>query len=165
GLVVVEVTGVTEAGFRPFDEVQEQVRRRYLTAQKQAMAARRLEAGAESAASLDALATAVGGTVQTAPSVTYTNPTIPGLGREPQFVGAAFGLTSGSRSGVIEGQTAAYVLETTSMNVADPSAMTAEERQQIREQLLNQKRQQVRQQWMERLRDDASITDNRGLLL
>ncbi|MEM8601867.1 MAG: peptidylprolyl isomerase, partial [Bacteroidota bacterium] len=162
GFVVVEVTGVTESGFRPLEEVEEQVRRRYLTDRKQGIAAQRLGA---TSGSLDAIASAVGGSVQTAQNVTFTNPTIPGLGREPQFVGAAFGMDTGTPSQVIEGQTAAYVLEVTSKNVADPGAMTGEERGQIREQLLNQKRQQVRQQWIERLRDEASITDNRGLLL
>ncbi|MEL6444209.1 MAG: peptidyl-prolyl cis-trans isomerase [Bacteroidota bacterium] len=162
GFVVVEVTNVTEEGFRPFDEVAEQVRRRYLTAQKQEIAAQRL-AGASG--SLDAIAAAVGSSVQTAPNVTYTNPTIPGLGRDPQFVGAAFGLNTGTTSQVIEGQTAAYMLEVTSKNVAEPSNMSNEDRDQIREQLLGQKRQQVRQQWIERLRDDAEITDNRGAIL
>ncbi|MEO0742591.1 MAG: peptidyl-prolyl cis-trans isomerase [Bacteroidota bacterium] len=162
GFVVVEVTNVTESGFRPFDEVAEQVRRRYLTAQKQEIAAQRL-AGASG--SLDAIASAVGSSVQTAPNVTYTNPTIPGLGRDPQFVGAAFGLNTGATSQVIEGQTAAYMLEVTSKNVAEPSNMSDEDRDQIREQLLGQKRQQVRQQWIERLRDDAEITDNRGAIL
>ncbi|MEM6782833.1 MAG: peptidyl-prolyl cis-trans isomerase [Bacteroidota bacterium] len=162
GFVVVEVTNVTEEGFRPFEEVAEQVRRRYLTAQKQEIAAQRL-AGATG--DLDAVASAVGSSVQTAPNVTYTNPTVPGLGRETQFVGAAFGLSTGASSQVIEGQTAAYMLQVTSKNVADPSAMSDEDRDQIQEQLLGQKRQQVRQQWIERLRDDAEITDNRALLL
>jgi peptidylprolyl isomerase/peptidyl-prolyl cis-trans isomerase D len=88
---------------------------------------------------------------------------VSGLGREPRFVGTLLGLDEGETSGVVAGENAAFVLQATNVNDADPSAMTAQQRQQLRNELLTQRRQLVQNQWLERLRDEADIEDNRSL--
>ena len=63
------------------------------------------------------------------------------------------------------GESAAFVVRTTRFSGGDLSALTDEEREQIRTQLLTRKRQQVQQQWIQNLRDSAEIEDFRDRML
>jgi len=49
--------------------------------------------------------------------------------------------------------------------MADPSAMTEADRNQIRTQLEQQKFQNFNQVFLERLKEEADITDNRSALI
>lgn len=163
--VVFHVTDITEAGYRPFDEVQSEIEPRVLLEKKREVQVARLQEALESSQTLSAVASAVGQSVQTAENLSLASPMVPGIGREPGFVGTAFGLDAGETSGVIEGQSAAFVLRTTGFNDAEIPELTAEVRQQLRTQLLNRKQQQIRQQWLQNLRDSAEIEDYRDVIL
>ncbi len=164
--VVFHVTEMTPEGFRPFDEVREEIEPRVLLEKKEAVQLTRLqEAVQRSGSDLSALAAAVGQSVQTLESLALNAPVIPGLGREPRVVGTAFGLAAGSVSRAIAGDAAAFVVRPRAFTGGELSALTTEERDQIREQLLNRKRQQIRQQWIQNLRDNADIEDFRDRLL
>lgn len=164
--VVFHVTEMTPEGFRPFDEVREEIEPRVLLEKKKAVQLARLQEALETAGGdLSALASAVGQSVQTLENAALNVPVIPGLGREPRLVGTAFGLQPGSTSRAIAGDGAAFVVRTTAFTGGELAGLTTEEREQIREQLLNRKRQQVRQQWIQDLRDNAEIEDFRDRLL
>lgn len=164
--IVFHTTDVTPEGFRPFDEVREEIEPRVLLEKKKEVQLARLQEARESAGGdLAAVASAVGQSVQTLESAALNAPVIPGIGREPRVVGTAFGLPSGSTSAPIAGDGAAFIARTTAMTGGDVSEMTEEEREQIRTQLLNRKRQIVRQQWLQNLRDSAEIEDFRDRLL
>ncbi len=157
---VVRVAEVQPEGFRPFDEVRTEIEPRVrLERKKEIQVAKLRDADAEG---LDRLGAAVGAPVRTTPELALSDLTVPGLGREPAFVGTLLGLDRGETSGVVAGENAAFVIESTAVTEADPSAMPAEARAALRNELLNQRRQRVQQQWIERLRDAAEIEDHRS---
>ncbi|MEM1055975.1 MAG: peptidyl-prolyl cis-trans isomerase [Bacteroidota bacterium] len=164
--IVAQLVEVLPEGTRPFDEVRTQIEAEVLTAKKRALQADRLrEALAANGGSLDALATAAGSSVQDASALSLSSPTVSGFGREPSLVGAAFGLKPGQRSGVIEGENAVFVVQTTALQGGLPGEMDDATRDQIASQLLQRKRQQVQQAWLQALREEADIDDFRADLL
>ena len=163
--VVMHVAEVQEEGIRPFDEVRDQLEPRVLREKKEAVVLERMREAAGSAGSLQALASSLGETVQSVDALKLSARTVASLGREPAFIGAAFGLPVGTVSKPIAGQNAAYVLEVTSRQDPDLAAIPEATRTQIRQSLLQRKQQQVQQAWMEALRDRAEITDFRSRIL
>jgi peptidyl-prolyl cis-trans isomerase D len=61
--------------------------------------------------SLEAIAKAVGGTVQQATGLTMENTMLPNVGQEPKVVGNAFALSANKLSAPIEGNTGVYVVK------------------------------------------------------
>ena len=163
--VVARVTDRTDAGPAPFDEVRPQVESAVLLERKRAIQAQALRDALSSASSLATLASATGTTVESASELSLNGGAIPGYGVEPRAVGAAFGLRPGQRSGVIEGDQAAFVIRTTDLSGGTPAELTDQARTEVTDQLLGRKRQRVLQAWLQGLRDDADIEDFRNDLL
>lgn len=161
--VVVKLLETQEAGPQPFEEVRDQVEAIVLTEKKKAVQVERMREALAGASSMSAIAAQAGVPLQTVEAVTMNNPTLQGFGQEPRAVGAIFGISTDRRSGVIEGQNAAFVVRPTSF--LEPDALTDEGRTQLREQLLGRKRQRLIQQWTESLRDAADIEDFRNDVL
>ena len=164
-LIVARVTEKTPEGTRPFDEVRTQIEAEVLTEKKRELQAQRLREAAGAGADLAAIARAAGSEVRTADALALASPVVPGFGQEPAMVGAAFGLKPGQRSGVVEGENAAFVVRTTALRGGTPGELTAATREEIREQILQRKRQQVQQAWLQALRDEAEIEDFRSQIL
>lgn len=160
-IIVAHVAEKLPEGTRPFEEVKTQIEAEVLIQKKRELQASRLREATTAGAALSAIAQGTGTTVQTAESLSLASPTVPGFGQEPRLVGAAFGLKPGQRSGVIEGENAAFVVRTTSLRGGTPGEMTASTSEQIRQQILQRKRQQVQQAWLLALREDADIEDFR----
>lgn len=162
--VVVRVADVQPEGYRPFEEVRAEIEPRVRLEKKRDIQVEKLR---EALATNDfaQLPGAVDASINTTQQLRMTQPVVQGLGREPKFVGTLLGLDEGETSGAVAGENAAFVIQATQVSPADPSAMTAQQRQQIRNELLNQRRQRVQQQWIERLREEADIEDNRSLFL
>jgi len=53
-----------------------------------------------------------------ATALTVKSPTIPGAGREPAIVGAAYAMSEGETSGLIEGETGVFLVMVTKKDVA-----------------------------------------------
>jgi peptidyl-prolyl cis-trans isomerase D len=82
------------------------------------------------------------------------------LSAEPFVVGTAFGLRVGERSGVIEGESAYFVLESLGRKLADSTAWLAQK--EVQRTQLRQALQQARiQQYLEGVRARAKIVDRR----
>ncbi|PSR00647.1 MAG: peptidylprolyl isomerase [Bacteroidetes bacterium QS_9_68_14] len=159
--VVLNVTETTPEGFRPLDEVRSQVRTQVLRQKKQDVQTRKLRQALDGASGdLDRLARAVGTVARAKSDVAFDTRTIPALGTDPKFVGTALGLQDGQTSGVVAGENGAFVVKAT--RVSEPPELTEQRRQQLHDQLLQQKKQQVRQKWLAGLREDATIQDNRA---
>ncbi|PSQ86269.1 MAG: peptidylprolyl isomerase [Bacteroidetes bacterium QS_3_64_15] len=156
--VVARVTDVTPEGYRSFSDVKSQIRPKVALQKKREVQGRRMEQ-ALSQNGFDALPNVLGTQMRTQSDVTYSTETVPGLGREPKFVGAVFGLEVGETSGVVEGENAAFVVEVTEKNTPPP--LTEQQRQQIRKQLLKQRRKRATSDWLSALKEDATIMDNR----
>lgn len=160
--VVVRVNDIQEAGYRSLDEVRAEVEPRVRLEKKKEVQVAKLREALD-ANGFDGLAAATGATRSTTPNLSYNNPTVAGLGREPAFIGTAFGLEPGETSGPVAGNNAAFVLRVTDKTMPDPARMTGDERMQLRIELLNRERQRVANEWIEQLHDAAEIEDNRSL--
>ena len=163
--VVARVTGRTEAGPAPFDEVRGQVESALLLERKREIQSQALREALASASTLSTLASATGTTVETASDLSLNGGTLPGYGAEPRAVGAVFGLEPGQRSGVIEGEQAAFVFRTTDLTGGTDAEFTDATRAEVTAQLLQRERQRVLQAWLLGLRKDAEIEDFRNEIL
>lgn len=163
--VVVHLTKITPAGTRPFEEVKKQIRTVVMNNKRKQAVLDRANNLASRHTGLEALAEAASKEVNTAESVTMNTVNIPNAGREPKVVGAIFGLEQGERSSAIEGTSAAFIVEVNATHKADLENMTPAVRQQIRRELQKQKSAVFMNNWLEQLREEAEIEDNRAQLL
>jgi peptidylprolyl isomerase/peptidyl-prolyl cis-trans isomerase D len=159
--VVAHVTNVTPEGYRSFSEVKSQIRPQVALQKKREIVVQRIER-ALAQNDFESLPEALGTSIRSQSDLSFSPGPIPGLGREPKFVGTIFGLDEGETSGVVEGQNAAFVVQVTEMNT--PPSLTAQKRQEIRQTLLKQRRKQITADWIAALKEDATIKDNRSAL-
>lgn len=159
--LVAQLTNITEAGYRPFDEVRPEVEVRVKTEKKKEIQSAKL--GDAYTTDLTALANSVGTTVQTADNLSYSSGIVSSLGREPAYIGTAFGLADGETSPVIEGANATYVVKRVSST--NSGNITETEKNSIRQQLQTQKQNRLRAQLIASVRDEADIVDNRRIFL
>ena len=89
---------------------------------------------------------------------------VPGVGSGNAAIGAAFGLPVGAVSGLLETDDAFYVIRVTDRTTADREAWRAQLPQQ-RQQVVSTLRDQRLNQFLEALREDAEIVDNRDQVL
>ncbi len=162
---VVHVLSVTPEGIRPFEDVRDQIETDVTLEKKKAVTVERLTAAVTPTATLDAIGQAVSQAPVALPGLSMNAPAAPGFGNEPRLVGAAFGLQPGQRSGVVAGEQAAFVVQTTALRGGLPAELTPELRTQIRQELLQRQRQQVAQAWLKSLRDEADVEDFRAQVL
>lgn len=163
GFVVLRVAGIQKERVRPVEDVEPQIRailsqerNREISRRMCEQAHQRIMAGMslQEAAAQDSLE------VKTTDWFTMAG-FVPGVGREPQFLGAAFGLEIGKVSKPLEGRRGYYllqVLEREELNTADFEA----QKTVLKNQLLQRKRNQVFQDWLADLKKKASIKDFRG---
>lgn len=163
--VVIHLTEITPAGTRPFEEVREQIRTVVLNNKRKQQVLDRANKLSSQNTKMAALAEAAGKELNTAESLTKDAVTIPNAGREPKVVGAIFGLEEGERSSAIEGTSAAFVVRVNTLRKADTENLTPSVRQQIRRELQMQKSRVFMSTWLEQLREEAEIEDNRAQLL
>ncbi|PIQ60971.1 MAG: peptidylprolyl isomerase [Bacteroidetes bacterium CG12_big_fil_rev_8_21_14_0_65_60_17] len=160
--VVARLNDVTPEGYRDFEDVKSQLEPRLRNKLKAEIQVARLREALD-AHGFDELGNAVNSPMRTAEGIGFSNMVIPGLGRDPKFVGTAIGLAEGEVSKVLSGEAAAYVIRVTAVN--EPTPLTPAEIENMRERLIAQRRNQVRQQWVATLRESADIDDNRRLFL
>ncbi|WP_245550400.1 SurA N-terminal domain-containing protein [Gracilimonas tropica] len=163
--VVVEVIEVTPEGFRPFEEVRSQVENMVKIERRKELTSQRVKDLVAQNQTLNAIAEAAEKEIQSASGLSASATVIPGAGREPKVIGAIFSLDEGATSGAITGNSASFVVEVADRTEADLANLTAQQRQQIRQRLEQQKVQEFTSVWLEELREGADIVDNRSRLL
>lgn len=163
--VVVKVSEITPAGVEPFEEVKEQIRTVVTNNKRKQQTVERANSLASENNNLQTLAEAAGKEVQVVNSLAMDDTNIEGAGREPQVIGAIFGLEEGEQSDAIAGTSAAFVIRVDQIQEPDLNNLTASVEQQIRRQLQAQKSSTFMDTWIERLREEADIDDNRARLL
>ncbi len=113
---------------------------------------------------LDAVASNFGQSKQRATSINMSNPIIPGGGREPKIVGAAFAMEVGDVSKPLEGATGVYMIKLLEKNKAEqlPSyrSIAKEETDKRTRSLMNPRTSPI----IEALKNSKDIEDNRHLI-
>lgn len=163
--VVARLTEKTPAGPRPFEEVKEQIRTTVLINKRKEKAVQQVQDFLASNSSMDAIASASDKEIQSAESLNMNAAVIPGAGREPEVVGAIFGLEQGEMSGAISGANAVFVVKVDSRTDADLANLTPSMRQNIRQRLQRQKSAAFSNVWLEQLKKEADIEDYRSAML
>lgn len=159
---VATVRSVTDAGFQPFDEVRAQIEPRVRNMMKAEVLADRMN-DALATSGFDGLAAAMDIAEREAEGLSFSNQSVPGIGRDAKFVGAALSMGEGETSGAIAGSNSVYVIHVTA--VSDPVAIQPSDFSRLQEQLRNQQQNLVRSQWITALRETADIVDNRRAFL
>ncbi len=114
-------------------------------------------------ASLDEAAQTAGLTVRSAGPFTRLD-FVPGIGAGNAAVGAAFGLDIGEISGLIETSDAFFVIQVTDRTPADRAAWE-EQKERQRQQVLSTLQNRRVNQFLEALREEADIDDDRDQVL
>ncbi len=159
---VASVDGVTEEGFQPFDEVKSQLEPRVRNELKAEIQASKLQEAID-AGGFDALAESVSTSQRSASGLSFSNLTVPGIGRDPLFVGTALGISVGAISEVVTGSNSVYVIRVSS--ITQPGALEPSDFTTLQEQLTSQRQNLVRSRWITALRESADIVDNRRFYL
>jgi peptidyl-prolyl cis-trans isomerase D len=163
--VVFEVLEIRKAGKRPLEEVRPQIEARLRNDNRKAATAAQARQFLSETSSIEALAARAGRELLDATDIRMTSNVIPGAGREPAVIGAAFSIAENTLSDVIDGENAAYVILVTNRVIADASVMPEAAANQLRNRLQAQKSQTLRDVWLERLKANAEIKDYRSLVL
>jgi peptidyl-prolyl cis-trans isomerase D len=163
--VVLKVTEITPEGTRPFEEVESQIRTVVTNNKRKEQLVEKVNSLLASNETLQSIASASGKEVATAENLSMNASVIPGAGREPEVIGAIFGLEETDMSAPIPGANAVFLAKVNNRVDASPESMTAADRRQIRQQLQQQKSASFSQVWMEQLKEEADIEDYRATLL
>ena len=103
-------------------------------------------------------------TTQKASSINISNPIIPGGGREPKIVGAAFAMEEGEISKPLQGNTGVYIIKLLEKKKAEPlssyRSVAKEETENRTRALLNPRTSPI----IEALKNSKEIEDNRHLV-
>ena len=153
GYVIVQVTAINPEGLQSVESASSVVTP-ILENQKKAEIIKNRISGN----SLQEIASGASVEVQQASAVSRQSPTLPGAGREPAVVGAAFGLEEGQVSRPISGNNGVYVIEVQQKRLAEEldSYGTYALRETAR------RRNNVEQKVFEALKDNAEIEDRRA---
>jgi parvulin-like peptidyl-prolyl isomerase len=148
---------------RPFDEVKESLKplelrkKKMERAKELASEARAKLAPGDSLTKLSAIDPRLA--VQRTGSFTAAG-TIPGVGRDPAFIGAATGLSAGQISPPVSGVRGAYLIQLLGRTAFDSSAFAAQ-KEVLRSRTMQEKRNRFLSEWVTRLKEKADIEDKR----
>ena len=155
GYVVAQLSGIKPKGSINFDSIKLEVIQKML---KEKKAAYLLKLHSDKK-SLDDLASATSKKIETASAVTQENKVLAGAGTEPYVIGAAFALELNKPSALIEGNSAVYMIEVISKEIAEE----IESYRAYANSLQNQENMRINNSIYEALRSSAQIEDNRDL--
>lgn len=163
GYAVVTLKEIRKEGARPLAELTESLRPLVLRQKKVkrvtaiATEARALLSDGDSLTRLATLRPDV--RVQATGPFTASG-TVPGVGRDPQFIGAVTGLRPGAVSPAVESVRGAYLIQLFSRSEPDTAAFRMQ-REGLRTQIVQEKRNRFFTDWLAKLKEDADITDRR----
>ena len=159
---VVQIASSKPAGVAPLDEVKDRVKNDILR-DRRLMAAKavadRVEAQIKSGEDLAQAARAESLQVTESPEFTQQSG-VPGLGRDPEVVGAAFGLPVGQVSEPIKTPRGWVILRVDERPDVDWAEFD-KQKDQLRQTLLTQKQNQFYSAWLGDIRKKAKIEDYR----
>ncbi|MBR9917301.1 hypothetical protein GYB29_06400 [bacterium] len=163
--VVVQLDEKTKEGYRSLEDVKAQIQTQVKLEKKKALAVENAKQALASNPTVEALAAATEKEIITAEGLAASSVVLTRAGREPKVIGAIFELEEGETSGVIEGNSAAYIVNVTSKQTPSLDNLDEATRQQIRTRLEGEINQKFGAIWLEQLKKEADIVDNRSRLI
>lgn len=164
--IVVKVSNVNPAGVRPFEEVSQQIRTLVLNRQRKSIMKDRVSTLLKENSDLESLSDSEGKELYSVQDLSFQDNQLPSAGREPMVIGAFFGLSEGDVSDPIEGNSAVYVGRVNEKNEADLKAdIDQRTMAQIRQRIQREKQKLFMSVWIEELKKEADIVDNRSRVL
>ncbi|MCC5905673.1 MAG: SurA N-terminal domain-containing protein [Balneolaceae bacterium] len=163
--IVVQLVERADAGVRPFSEVRSQVENYVMNEKRKEITYNRVRDLLTENGDLESLAALADKEIRYADGVRLGANTLPGAGREVGVIGKIFGMENGQLSGPVRGENAVFIIYAEDVDLADPAQMSSTQRNQIRNQLEQQKFFTFQQVFLDRLKDGARIRDNRSQLL
>ncbi|GAB5410749.1 MAG: peptidyl-prolyl cis-trans isomerase [Balneolaceae bacterium] len=163
--VVIKLDEKTPEGFRPLDEVRAQVETQVKNDKRKAVTLANVTTMLGSNSSLEELSSASSKEMLSMDNLAASSTVITGAGREPGVIGAIFTMESGEVSGAVTGLNAIYVVEIKSITRPDPSTLDSATAGTLRAELEQQENQRYLGIWLEELKEEADITDNRSRAL
>ncbi|MBK7258691.1 MAG: peptidylprolyl isomerase [Ignavibacteriae bacterium] len=163
GYAVLTVAEIKDAGVRPLDELKDAIRplalREKKIAKTKVMAdeVRAKLAQGDSLRKVTSINPAI--PVQEIPSFTLGG-MVPGVGREPSFLGTVASLQPGQISPVVKNTRGAFLVQLLTVTPFDSSAYNMQ-RDMIKSRLLQEKRNRFLSDWLTSLKEKADIEDHR----
>lgn len=165
GYVVAKISEATKAGFKPFEELEAQLTSAVKLEKKRAKAKEMMQTVYEQVKDAGTLT----GVSEINPLARFdvvrditAKGSIPGIGRDYAFISYCLEGPIKEISEPIEGTRGAYLIRIANRTEFDENSFETQKKT-IRDNLLQQKRQQFFANWIEKVREDADIVDNRHL--
>lgn len=163
--IVVQLLETIPSGLRPLDEVRQQVENAVRTEKRKEILYDRVRDLRAQNQDIETLAVAAGKDIVTATDVRMASNTLEGAGREIKVIGSIFGMEIGQFTGPIRGENAIFVIHADDISVVEAAIMTSTQRNEIRSQLEQQKFMSFNEIFIDRLKEEATIRDNRSRLI
>jgi parvulin-like peptidyl-prolyl isomerase len=164
GFVVMKLTDMNDEGYRKLDDNLKKDIKSKLVRQKKLDDLRKLANDAISKAEgkIESVAKADSQLVVRSTGVLgYNTPNVPGLGSDKNFVAALSGLEKDKLSQPIETNRGIAVAVLTEKNVGSDADFEVQ-KDNLRKQILQEKKTQVQQNWLQALKKQAKIEDDRN---
>ena len=162
GFVVVRIIDRQKERFKSLDEVRALIESELKKQKRKELAgelAKKLRAEIERGESMEVIAQR--DSLEFKKTEPFTrNSFIPGIGRDPAFIGTAFGLEPGEISEPVEGVRGYYIIKLLEKTAFDPEDYKTKA-ELIRQDLERRKQQQAFTQWFENIKKKAEIKDYR----
>jgi peptidyl-prolyl cis-trans isomerase D len=163
GYAVLAVAEVKDAGVRPLDELKDAIRplalrdKKIVKVKTMAEEVRAKLAQGDSLRKVSAINPSI--PVQEIPTFTLGG-MVPGIGREPMFLGTVGALQPGQISPAVKNTRGAFIVQLLSVSPFDSAAYNTQ-RDMLRTRLLQEKRNRFFSDWLTALKEKADIEDNR----
>lgn len=163
--LVLQLIERTPEGVRPLEEVRNQVESRVKNLKRQEIMVQRVQDLISENEDFEAIAASAEKEIQNAESIRMSGSRISGAGREPKVIGSIFRLEEGERSAPIAGENAVFVVVADAIEMADASEMTSADSREIQRRLEQDKFGSFNQVFVEEMKKNANIRDNRSQVL
>lgn len=163
--IIVQLLEKIPSGLRPLDEVRQQVENAVRTEKRKEILYDRVREIRGQNQDIESMAAASGKDIAMAMDVRMASTTLEGAGREIKVIGSVFGLEMGQFSGPIRGENAIFVIHADDISMVNADALTTTQRNEIRSRLEQQKFMSFNEVLIDRLKEEATIRDNRSRLI
>ncbi|MCG8374427.1 MAG: SurA N-terminal domain-containing protein [Balneolales bacterium] len=163
--VVLEMVEKNEEGYRPLEEVRAQIEVQVKNDKRKEITLQRVRDLVATTSTLEALSEASRKEIQEQEGLASSALVLFGAGREPKVIGSVFAQEQGSMSDALEGTNGAYVVYVESVTEPNMSTLTDATVNSLRSELEQQVNQSYLSIWLDELKDESDIEDNRSRIV